>query len=183
MAYVMAEPLKILLIPSAAKAALTAVSTARLKRCPYTTQVVLRSAFRFSDARQSQRPALQRSEKPQIRGRRDSALQKACSRCARRARQAALLRKKSGSRAKPDALLRECMQARYLVLPVGCTIRCGVMACGIRGDANHGGTQNFAMKCVAGLQFFEDGVVRILAGVDPFDGVMEMGIERLAEGF
>jgi hypothetical protein len=57
------------------------------------------------------------------------------------------------------------------------------MACGIRGDANHGWAQNFSVKDVARLQFFEDGVVRILVGVDPFDGVMEIGIEGLAEGF
>jgi len=53
------------------------------------------------------------------------------------------------------------------------------MACGIRGDANHGGTQNFSVKGVAGLQLFEDSVVGMIGGFDALDGVMEMRVEAL----
>jgi hypothetical protein len=65
----------------------------------------------------------------------------------------------------------------------GCGIRCGIMARGIRGDANHSGAQNFAVKDVAGLEFFEDSVVGLVGSFHAFDSVMEIGIEALAFAF
>ena len=57
------------------------------------------------------------------------------------------------------------------------------MARGIRGDANHRGTQNFAVKNVTGLQFFENGVVGLIRGFDALDSVMKVRVEALAFGF
>lgn len=69
-----------------------------------------------------------------------------------------------------------------LVLLCGCGIRCGMGAGRIRGDANHGRTQNLAVKNVAGLQFTDDRVVRVAGSFDALDGVMEIGVEGFAFG-
>lgn len=54
---------------------------------------------------------------------------------------------------------------------------------GICSDANHRRAQHFAVESVAGLQFFEDGVVGLVSCFDSFDGMMKVGIEGFGFGF
>lgn len=57
------------------------------------------------------------------------------------------------------------------------------MVLGIRRDANHGRTKNLAVENVAGLQLFENRVVRLVLRFDALDSVVKIGIEGLAFGF
>lgn len=57
------------------------------------------------------------------------------------------------------------------------------MARRIRGNTDHCRAQNFTMEDVAGLEFLENSVVRVIGGFYAFDGVMKIWIEALAFGF